>query len=233
MKLRVRVWIDRASRVATFIREHRADLKGLEKPLARFEGRLARVTQLAQDETTSRLSAKAARAQRDEIGAAVVADLRVLGRLAQAAREDSVVIPIVVRFPGPRHNQVEFLAGARAAVETSRQYIATLVEYGMDPGQPDQLTAQLDAFEALMASRVAAMQMMVATTRALTQAASDLNRTTHQLSTMVVHTLAGNPVALRAWESASGLRLRRRKDEPEPLEVAPPLPALPAPAAPK
>jgi hypothetical protein len=174
MNNRVRKQMERASRVATFVRDHRAELGSFQDPLTRLEQRVAHATTVAQRETTARRAVTAAIAERNAVGVSIQSDLRLLARLARAARLESVTIPIVIQFPGPRRNQLQFLAGAREAINTAREYTSILQPYGMPADLLDKVSTLLDRFEHLMHDRDGLGQSAVATTRELDLAATDL-----------------------------------------------------------
>lgn len=216
MNVRVRKQMERASRVATFIREHRAELGSYEEPLTKMEQWVAHATTVAQRETTARRAVSAAVAERNSVGSGIQSDLRLLARLARAARLESVAIPIVIQFPGPRRNQTQFLAGARGAVQTAREYATVLQSYGMPVTLLDTIAAQLDRFEHLMQDRDGLGQTAVATTRDLDLAATELLNLSLLWNGLITHHYRDDPATLRAWESAADMRSARRKPQPPP-----------------
>jgi hypothetical protein len=214
MNNRVRKQMERASRVATFVRERRAELGSYQDPLTRLDQRVARATEVAQRETTARRAVTAAIAERNAVGGTIQSDLRLLARLARAARLESVTVPIVIQFPGPRRNQTQFLTGARGAIDTAREYTSILQLYGMPAGLLDTVSAQLDRFEHLMHDRDGLAQAAVATTRELDLAATDLLQIATQWDGLIIHHYREDAVTLRAWEMAADMRTSRRKPPP-------------------
>lgn len=158
MNTQTRKQLERASRIALFCRERPADLPGYQPAVSRLEDRLARAGNLAGEATASRLAGKAAIAERHELRKRIVADLQMLAGIARTAGVESVGTPIVIRYPGPRRNQVQFLSGARVAVQSAREQEELLIKYGLPPGQLQQLSARLDQFASLLDRRDHAIQ---------------------------------------------------------------------------
>lgn len=217
----MRKQLERAARVMGFCRDNAADLDGFQSAISRFEETMGRATAAAHGELTARLAVREAVAERNGLAAVIHADLRLLARLARTAGEQALGTPIVIRHPGPKQNQVQFLNGARVAVETGRERQELLGQYELPAGHLDRISAQLDTFAEWITRRDAAARAHIAARRRMQHLAKELTLVLDQLHALIAHRFRAEPASLGAWSSASGIRLRRRKS----AELASPVPA--------
>lgn len=216
----MRKQLERAARVVGFCRDNASDLDGFQSAISRFEETMGRATSAAHEELTARLAVREAVAERNGLAEVIHADLRLLARLARTAGEQALGTPIVIRYPGPRRNQVQFLNGARVAVETGRERQELLGHYELPAGHLDRITAQLDTFAEWINRRDAAARAHIAARQTMRQMAKELTLVLDQLHALIAHRFRTEPARMGAWTSAAGIRLRRRRS----AELANPVP---------
>lgn len=206
----MRKQLERATRVVGFCRDNAADLDGFQSAISRFEETMGRATSAAHEELAARLAVREAVAERNGLGEQIYADLRLLASLARTAGEQALGTPIVIRFPEPHRNQVQFLNGARVAVDTGRERQELLSRYELPAGLLDRMTAQLDTFAEWMSRRDAASRTHIAARQTMRQMGKELSLVLRQLDALIAHRFRVEPAKRGAWSSASGIRIRRR-----------------------
>lgn len=144
MDVRIRKHIERSRRVVDFARQHPSDLPGYQDALVRLQDRLGRVAEEAEEEFGKRRAVKAAVAKRETLRREITAELRMLAGLARTAGTESIGTPVLLRFPGPKQNQVQFLAGARRVVAEAAAQEELLGRYGLPAAQLDTIRAGLE-----------------------------------------------------------------------------------------
>lgn len=226
MDTRSRKQIERASRVAVFCREHRAEMPAEEIALSWLEEGLARAEQVTQAFRGSLLAGREAMAERNARRQEIADRLHLLAVIARGAGAESLGAPIVITFPGPRHNQVEFLNGARQAVAAATEREELLLKYGLPPGFLGDVTTRLDELARLLQVREEAAQARVSARRELGRILADIRRAIRQLQASFRLRLRGDPAAMRAWAMAVDLRVGPRRSDTAPEGIEAPL-ALP------
>jgi len=211
MNTRLRKQMERASRVAVFCREHPSDHAGYQTAVASLEERLARASAMAQRTVASSLATREAVAERTAIRDNIVAGLQLLVGIARTAGTEAVGAPIVIRFPGPHYNQVEFLTGARLAVATAMEREELLVKFGLPDDHLESLTTELNEFERLLGRRDEAGQSKVAALQELRRIVRELRTVVMQLHSMIRFRFRNDDGALRAWVTAADIRIGPRK----------------------
>jgi len=221
MDARIRRQLERATRVAEFSREHPSDAPGYQAALTQLDARLSQATTVAQQFAGSGLARKAAIAARQSLRRTITAGLQLLAGLARTAGAESIGAPIVIRFPGPKQNQHEFLNGARLAVETARGQQELLVKYGLPEEHLDQVSRDLDEFAGLLAKRNEAGRSKVSARAALRQVAGEILVVIRQLHVINRFRYREDPAALAAWTTSADIGVGPRRKAEIPAGEAP------------
>lgn len=210
MDTRIRMHLERAQRVADFSREHPWDVPGYEAASQRLEERLTRALALVGQEFTGRRTRQAAVAKRLALRAQIASDLQLIAGIARTAGKESVGAPIVLRFPGPRQNQLAFLTGARQAVEAAGREAELLTRYGLPEGLLTTVSTRLDEFARLMQERDEASRGHVFARADLRAMVKDVKVVVDQLHTLNRHRFRTDGAARAAWDSSRALRVPTR-----------------------
>lgn len=207
----MRKHVERALRVADFARQHPSDLPGHAAALARLEAELGRVAEVAQEETGTRRAEEAAIAERKELGDQLAAELQLLAGIARTAGKESVGTPIVLRYPGPKKNQLQFLDGARTVVATAAEQEDLLVKFGLPADHLASLTAGLERFAGLMRARDEASRAHVGARVQIRSLARNLKLVVEQMHSINRFRFRKDPAQLAMWRSSRDLRVGTRK----------------------
>lgn len=207
----MRKHIERALRVADFARQYRSDLPGHAAALGRLEEILGAVQQAVEQEGGFRRAAKAAIVTRQELGEELSAELRMLAGIARAAGRESVGTPIVLKFPGPKKNQIQFLLGARKIMAEAEKQEALLLQFGLPADHLATITAGLDRFAALLTERDAAARHKVGSRLRIRELARDLKAVVDQMHTINTFRFRHDPAKLGEWRLSRGVRIRSGK----------------------
>ncbi|MCL4866035.1 MAG: hypothetical protein KJZ47_09100 [Gemmatimonadales bacterium] len=219
--------VDRARRVAEFARQHPSDLPGYQAALERIEERLARVTEVAQEEVGSVREERAAVARRLELREQLTADLQMVAGIARIAGRESVGTPIVLRYPGPRRNQLQFLNGARQVVVAATEREELLIGYGLPVGHLAALSGDLDRFAELLGERDAASRAHVGDRQQLLVLAQELRLVVEQMHVINRYRFRKDRALMAMWQAARDLRAGSGKGQGTRASGSEPL-ALPA-----
>lgn len=211
MDTRSRKQIERASRVIVFAREHRSEVAAEVVAVSRLEERLTRAEAVAQGARASQLAEQEAIVERTALRSAIADRLHLLAVIARSAGAESPGTPIVIQFPGPRHNQVEFANGARQAVAAATEREEVLVKYGLPAGFLAELTGMLDAFGQFLNARDEAGQAKVAARRELRMVLQEIRLAIQQLHASFRLRFRDDPGVLRAWATAADMRIGPRR----------------------
>lgn len=211
MDIRTRKHIERALRVVDFARQHPADLPGYQDALVRLQDRLGRVAEAAEEEFGKRRAVSAAVAKRETLRLEIAAELRMLAGLARTAGVESVGTPILLRYPGPRENQVQFLSGARRVVEEASAQEELLTRYGLPAGHLETIRTGLAEFATLIAERDEASRAHVGARLRLHKAISEIREVVEQMHAINLFRFRHQPDQLGMWRSARSLRLSSRQ----------------------
>lgn len=206
MDTRIRMHLERAQRVAGFSREHPWDMPGYQAAFTRLEDRLTRAMAIAGQEVGGRLARRAAVAKRHALRQQVAADLQLIAGVARIAGKESVGTPIVIRYPGPRRNQLQFLTGARQAVQAAADNLELLARYGLPDGLLELVNTRLDEFASLLRERDEAGRGHVFARADLQALVKDVKVVVDQLHTLNRHRFRTDPAARAAWDSSRALR---------------------------
>lgn len=233
MDIRTRKHIERSLRVVDFARQHPSDLPGYQDALGRLQEGLGRVAEAAAEEFGKRRAVTAAIAKREALRREITAELRILAGLARTAGVESVGTPIVLRYPGPKQNQVEFVAGARRVLDEATAQEELLLKYGLPAGHLDRTRAGLEQLEDLQRERDEAGRTHVGARLRLFKVVGDMRWVVEQLHSINLFRFRNQPDLLGMWRSARSLRLsgRRRGDEAGSEEEVPSAESLTAAAA--
>lgn len=205
--------VDRARRVAAFARQHPSDLPGYQAALERIEERLARVAEVAREEVGSVREERAAVARRLELREQLTAELQMVAGIARIAGQESVGTPIVLQYPGPRRNQLQFLNGARQVVASAAAQEELLLGYGMPAGHLAGLSAGLDRFAALLGERDAASRAHVGDRQQLLVLAQELRLVVEQMHVINRYRFRKERAKMAMWQAARDLRVGTGKEE--------------------
>lgn len=221
MDTRSRKQIERASRVVVFAREHRSEVPAEQVAVGQLEERLARAETVMQGARASQLGQREAIVERMALRSIIADRLQLLAVIARSAGIESLGAPIVIQFPGPRDNQVEFVNGARQAVTAATEREELLVKYGLHAGFLAELTGKLDEFTRLLHARDEAAQAKVGFHRELGKVLKDIRMAIQQLHASFRLRLRDDPGALRAWATAADVRIGPRRIAATPEGEAP------------
>lgn len=210
MDTRTRMHLERAQRVADFSREHQWDEPGYQAAFSRLEERLIHALSIAGQEIGGRRARQAAVAKRVALRALIASDLQLIAGIARTAGQESVGVPIILRTPGPRQNQLAFLTGARKAVEFAALEAELLRKYGLPEGLLEKVGARLDEFAALLQERDEAGRGHVFARANLRAVVKDVKVVVDQLHTINRHRFRTDSAARTAWDSSRALRLPSR-----------------------
>jgi len=166
--------VERAQRVADFARQYPSDLPGYQAALDRIDERLARATEVAQEEVANRRAEQAVIAEQLELRGQITAELQFVAGIARTAGRESVGTPIVLRYPGPQRNQLQFLTGARQVVAKAATEEEQLRRFGLSADQLTTLSAELDGFARLLSLREGASRTHIGARRQLHALTADL-----------------------------------------------------------
>jgi hypothetical protein len=211
MDTRIRKQLERATRVAEFSREYPSDVAGYEAALARLEERLARADTVAKQFAGGRLARTAAVAERQQLRQGLTAGLQLLAGIARTAGQEAIGAPIMIRYPGPKQNQHEFLGGARLAVETAREREELLVKFGLPAEHLAELAAGLDEFAGFLSRRNEAGRSSVAARAELRAVTKEILSVVRQLHSINRFRFRQDPAALAAWSTSADIRVGPRK----------------------
>lgn len=206
MRTRIRKQIERASRVAAFCREHPAAVPAEEFAVRWLDESLQRANALAQETLGRKLAITEAVVERRALGERIAIRLRFLAALAHTAGTEALGTPIVITFPVPRRNQVEFLNSARLVVTTAREREELLARFGLPEGYLDELDTALDEFARYLGVRDEAAQAKVSAGKALTQLIGEMRSAINQLGASYKVRFQDDAGALRAWATAVDVR---------------------------
>jgi hypothetical protein len=219
--------LEMAARVLAYAREHPSDVAGYQAAVATLVERLARADATAQAQTTQGLLGKGAVAERLELRRGLTADLQLLAAVARMAGMEAVGVPVIIRYPGPRQSNIQFLDGGRAALELGREHEALLVRRGLPEQHLDELDAGFQAFAALLNRRDDAAVARIGARSELSQLGRELSRVADQIGAFLRHQYRNDPAALVAWEFARATHGRKKKVAAQPANgsapQAPPL----------
>jgi hypothetical protein len=224
MNTRIRKHLERAQRVAAFCLAHPSPLRGYTLAVARLNEALARAADAAVTEVDAAREERAAVAIRLALKEQLEAELRMVAGLARSTRTESVTVPIILRAPGARDNLVQFITTARQVVSRATEARELLEEYGLPPGQLEEIGAHLDQFEQLILERDKASRSHIGARQELMALARELKRLVEQLETINRFRFRDDPGALVAWRACRDIRISHRK--PRHADVAEPA-ALP------
>jgi len=225
----MRKHVERALRVADFARQHPSDLPGHTTALTRLEVELGRVAEVAQEETATRRSEMAAIAERKELGDQLAAELQMLAGIARVAGTESVGTPIVLKYPGPRKNLLQFLDGARTVVATAKAQEELLVKFGLPAGHLESLSAGLDRFAGLVSARDAAGRAHVGARVQIRSVARNLKLIVEQMHTINRFRYRKDAALMAMWRTSRDLRVATRKATVEEGPTTGPLALPPGP----
>jgi hypothetical protein len=207
----MRKHLERALRVADFTRQHPSELPGYQDALARLEDRLAQISVVLQEEIGSRRGVKAAIAERLELRAQLAAELQMVAGIARTAGRESVGTPIVLRYPGPQRNQVQFLNGARQVVARAAAEEELLTRFGLPAGHLTSMASGLDTFAALLRQRDEASRGHVGARARLHALARELKAVVDQMDSINRFRFRKEPAMLAMWRTTRDLRVGTRK----------------------
>lgn len=233
MDIRTRKHIERSLRVVDFARQHPSDLPGYQDALVRLQDGLGRVAEAAEEEFGKRRAVTAAIAKREALRREITAELRILAGLARSAGVESVGTPIVLRYPGPKQNQVEFVAGARRVIEEATAQQELLGRFGLPEGHLDRTRAGLEQLAALQSERDEASRTHIGARLRLYKVVGDMRWIVEQMHSINLFRFRDQPDLLGMWRRARSLRLssRRRGEEAESAEELPSVESLTVAAA--
>jgi len=226
MDTRIRKHLERARRVAEFSRQYPSTLPGYAPAVAKLEERLTRATVVAEQETGNRLLGRAAVAKRAALRGTLTTDLQLMAAIARTAGTESVGTPIVIRYPGPQRNQLQFVNGARMAVAKAVEEMGLLEKYGLTTEHLAAITAGLDQFSRLISERDLASRDHVANRLELRTLVRELKIVVDQLHAFNRHRFQSDLAAMGAWSTTRGIREVSRKSPPQ-VAAAAALLALP------
>lgn len=205
MNSRLRLQVERATRVAAFSHEHPSTVPGYQAAVRRLDALLVDARDELARETGSRLDRRGAVADRRALETQLVADLRFLAGLARVLKIDSAGTPYRVRFPGPRQNQLQFLASARVAIAKAMGEEGRLRGAGLAEGFLASLSTRLDEYEAFVRQREEAQRQQMSATWGLRTLGQELAAMVTQLDTFNRHRFLGDPAARQVWRTVRRL----------------------------
>lgn len=227
MEARIRRQLERARRVAEFSRQYPSTLPGYGSAVARLEERLTRTTVVLDMESGNHLVGRAAVAKRVALRERLTADLRFVAALARTAGAESIGTPIVIRYPGPERNLVQFVSGARLAVAKATEEMELLQGYGLTVEHLAGISAGLAEFDRLVAEQGTATRDHIAARLELRTLAREMRIVIDQLHAFNRHRFRNDRAALGAWNSVRAVRLVTRSPAPPGVVSQVPL-SLPA-----
>jgi hypothetical protein len=205
MDARVKWKMEMASRVLAYAREHPSDAAGYQAAVGKLVERLEASSVMAQRQTTSRLLTRGAIAERQAVRRDLTADLQLLTSVARTAGIESVGTPVVIRYPGPKANNIQFADGTRAAIQLGREQEELLLRHGLPVDHLDQLTSGLEQFVGLLGRRDEVKVARIDAGSQLKQLGRDLVRAADEIGAFNRHRYRKDPAALVAWRHARKL----------------------------
>jgi len=217
MDIRMKLKMERATRVITFSRAHPSDLPAYDPAVKQLEEWLSRAEELAVKETRGRLEGRAILVERGSLGRTIVEDLRFLAGIARTAGIEQAGTEWRIRYPGPHRNQAQFITGARSAVESAREHEALLTRLGLPANHLATLATRLDQYEALLERRAEWDQARMGARRQFAGVAKEMRVVVDQLHAINRHRLGTGSGAFALWRTIRGVRgATRRPAEPPP-----------------
>ncbi len=219
----VRLILVMGARVNEFLIAFPDPNPGFQQAAQGLAERLARAEALASQQQKGKVSRRVTSGQRKALLRGLrTRVLRLLEGVARAAFKDEP--DIIRRFRVPVHNgaQLDFLTAARAVLAEAEAAREVLLQHGLPATLLSELSAGLEAYDALVMEANAGV-------RASVGASADLEAVTAEIAAVVRHLDAlnryryrDNPEQLAAWVSARHIPYRKPKEEiPVPVPVPP------------
>lgn len=149
---------------------------------------------------------------RKSVRSALRQDLEAIRRTARAVAIGQPDID-AGKFDFPPHGDAKLLTSARAIADNVRPLRETFVGYAMPRDFPEILSERIRVFEHALGACASATRMVVHLKARLEAAIEDTSAKASRLDPVVRNALAGDDVAIAAWDKACRLPRRRvRKD---------------------
>ncbi len=206
MEARTKLQVERAARVIGFSREHPSDVPGYQAAVSKLEERLTHTRKMAQQQIGSGLEGKGALADRNTLARLIVAGLQLLAGIARAAGVESAGTPKRIKYPGPRRNQVQFLSGARVAVEATEGELERLIAFGLPADHLTTLRQRLDQFGEFLAKRDETARARIAARAEMRTLTREMRALVEQLDALNRHRFLGATATMAVWRSTRRLR---------------------------
>lgn len=129
--------------------------------------------------------------------------------------------PVLFRMPGTHGGMRGFASRVRGVLEVVNANRELLLTYGMPDTMPEELLAQLEAFEKFVAQRAAAQQERAALREQLAEVARQLMQGVRHLNGLYRIRYAASPELLAAWRGTIALPVRGAKKEDDAARTRP------------
>jgi hypothetical protein len=228
MRTNIRLKLDMAGRAVEFCRAHPDDNPATAQVATRLNELVARANTLAQHQRATLVAGAAAVEQKSELRVAIEQKFSALMGIARVASVQHPDIAVHRRMPQPRTNEATFLTTVRVGVSEAKASKELLVPFGLTDTLLDDITADLDAYEAALGRQRNAHAAQVGAGAELAAVTDDIMGVVKNLDALHRLRFQKDRELHASWMSARNVAWRL----PEPEAPASPTPA-PAGSAPE
>jgi hypothetical protein len=226
METRMKLQMERATRVIAFARAHPSDLPAYDPAVNQLEALLTRAEELAVKQTRGRLEGRAVQTARGTLARAIVEDLLFLAGIARTAGIEEAGTQWRIRYPGPKRNQAQFISGARSALESAKEHEALLARLGVSANLLATIATRLDQYVALIEQRTEWDQARMGARRQFAGVVREMRVLVDQLHVINRHRLGSSSGDFALWRAIRSVRSgSHRSAEPSPAGEGIPLTA--------
>jgi hypothetical protein len=176
--------------------------QGYIDALTRLTERLARAESVAQQSISGQRAVSGAVATRRQLQEEIKDSLALIAGLARSARPEQPDLATALSGPDRSTSTQSFLTRGRVAAAAVVANRDMFVRLGMPDTFPDELTAQLDAYEASMNDKHASRTSHVGATAELRAVTDEIMGIVQQLDALIRFRFRDDAEALAAFESA-------------------------------
>jgi hypothetical protein len=143
--------------------------------------------------------------------------ISAIARTADGASAEIPALKTRFRIGKDMNNDQKLIAAARAFHTEAEAFKATFVDYGLSADFLDELDTAIKAFDASLTAANAARGEQVASTADIAATVEAGMKIRTQLDVIARNKYAKNPGKLAAWESATRIEHKKKKEEPVPV----------------
>jgi hypothetical protein len=187
-----------------------AQSKGAQS-IARIDHLVDQLSALDASHATNKRAAREGTSGKNDVRTQLHAMLKRISHTAHAAGMDDPALKNSFRLPDANPNSQTILGTARSFLAEAAPLKPRFVEYGLDSGFLDALSAKINAFESFASQQNTGASARKANSIAIDAALDSLDAEIARLDAIVGNKFADDPAQLAAWQSARRVERAPRK----------------------